>query len=107
MGHIYSVQNATSTTEERLIPLTEAQILEKFKTAQSDRPLQVVIRNDDAAIIQYIGATGLSSSDGFAIPAGASIGFDVHSAKDLADIFVIAASGTPEIHVLVLGPLGS
>lgn len=107
MGHVYSVQNATSTTEERLIPLTEVQILEKFKTAQSDRPLQVLVRNDDAAIIQYIGDSAVSATTGFAIPAGASIGFEVYSAKDLADLYVIAASGTPEIHVLVLGPLGS
>jgi hypothetical protein len=95
---IHAQQNALSTSAEALF--TAAQV--RYATVQN--PISVVLRNDDAAIIVYVGNSNVSSSNGFAIPAGGSLSFDITSPGDWRDIYAVADSGTPELHIFMHGP---
>lgn len=97
---VYADQNALSTTAEQLFTQTFC------RGASSSQPIQVTLRNDDAAIVIYIGDSDVSSSNGFALIAGAAISFDIQSPADWRELYARAASGTPELHVLAIGPVG-
>jgi len=103
MGHVFSEQEALSTTAEAVFPT--ADIL--LRNATPDNPIRVVLKNDDAAIIIYVGASTVDVNTGFAIAAGASLNLDITHWKDALDLYVVAASGTPELHVLAIGALAA
>jgi len=97
---VYADQNALSTTAERLF--TEA----FTRGATAGQPIQVTVRNDDASIVVYLGDSDVSSSNGFALIAGAAVSFDIQSPADWKELYAVAASGTPELHIFAVGPVG-
>ena len=74
------------------------------KSAGATDPIQVTVRNDDASIVIYLGDSDVSSSNGFALIAGAAVSFDIQSPADWRELYAIAASGTPELHIFAIGP---
>ena len=97
---VFADQNALSTTAERLFT-------ERFtRSATVTDPIEVTVRNDDAAIVVYIGDSDVTSSNGFALIAGAAVNFSLKSPADWREVWAIAASGTPELHILAVGPVG-
>lgn len=111
MGHIYSEQQAQSTTRKQVFVATAAMTGASgqsiFRHSTSDKPLRVVLKNGDASIVQYLGDSAVTSSTGLSLAAGESITFDVNSLQDLTDLYCVAASGTPNLHILVIGQLGN
>jgi hypothetical protein len=102
MGHIYAEQNTLSTTAEQVFPASTT----TFRHSTGDRPLRVALKNTDASIAVYLGPSTVTSSNGFKLGAGESISFDVTATQDLTDLYVVAASGTPVLGVLVIGAQG-
>lgn len=97
---VYADQNALSTAAERLFTANFT------KSASATDPIQVTVRNDDASIVIYLGDSDVSSSNGFALIAGAAVSFDIQSPADWRELYAIAASGTPELHIFAIGPVG-
>ena len=97
---VFATQNALSGTAEQLFTKTFT------RGASPSHPIQVTLRNDDAAIIIYIGDSDVSSSNGFALAAGAAVSFDIQSPVDWQELYAVAASGNPELHILAVGPVG-
>lgn len=96
----YADQEALSTAAEAIFTASFC------KGASVTHPISVVLRNDDAAIVVYIGDSDVTSSNGFALIAGAALSFDLTSPADYKELYAIAASGTPELHVFASGPVG-
>lgn len=105
MAHVFSEQEALSTTAEAVFPTAEVLL----RNATTDNPIRVVLKNDEAAagIVIYVGASTVDSSTGFGLAGGASLSLDITHWRDAADLYAVAASGTPELHVLVFGALAS
>lgn len=97
---VFATQNALSGTAEQLFTAKFTQ------GATASQPIQVTLRNDDASIVVYLGDSDVSSSNGFALIAGAAVSFDIQSPADYKELYAVAASGTPELHVLAVGPVG-
>lgn len=93
---VYSRQEALSTTAEALF--TVAQI----RRANVSNPIRVSVRNDDASIAVFIGGADVTTANGLEILAGVTFSFEIRSIDELP--YVVAASGTPTIHIFVLGP---
>lgn len=97
---VYADQEALSTTAEALFTANFC------KSASVGDPIQVTVRNDDASIVVYLGDSDVSSSNGFALVAGAAVSFDLTSPTDYRELYAVAASGTPELHIFAVGPVG-
>lgn len=68
---------------------------EKLDGAANNRKamMGVTVKNLDAAITIYVGAETLTTTNGFALAPGEQI---LISAEDCWNIYVLAASGTPQ-----------
>lgn len=97
---VYADQEALSTTAEAIFTANFC------KSASVTHPIEVVLRNDDASIVIYIGDSDVSSTNGFALIAGAALAFSLTSPTDYKELYAVAASGTPELHVFAIGPVG-
>ena len=60
-------------------------------------PESLLIQNNDASIIVYIGGEDVTASNGMPIAASASISIDLISGER---VYAIGASGTPELRLL-------
>lgn len=60
----------------------------------------VIVRNNDASIIVYLGGPDVTTSNGFPLAAGASIPVSGYAGEIL---YAVAASGTPVIRLLEQG----
>lgn len=111
MGHIYSEQQAQSTTRKQVFVATAAMTGASgqsiFRHSTGDRPLRVILKNHDASIVLYLGDSAVTSSTGLALAAGESVSLDVCATQDLTDLYCVAASGTPNLGILVIGQLGN
>ncbi len=102
MSHVYAEQNTLSTTAEAVFPLATT----LFRDTTAAQPLRVAIKNNDASLDIYVGPSTVTNAgvNGFKLKAGESISYDCFHTNDLADMYAVAASGTPSISVLVIGP---
>lgn len=88
---IGSLTRSTSiATGQAALSTSAAQVLAANTARRS-----VVITNHDASISVYVGATGVTTSTGLLIKAGAAV-----TINSTAAIFAIAASGTPTVSYL-------
>ena len=82
VDHIATSTNALSITAEKIADVRPSRH-------------RIVIRNNDGAIVVYVGPTSsVSSTVGFAIGAGVREEFDYSG-----ELWAIAASGTPSIAI--------
>jgi hypothetical protein len=94
---VYARQEPLSTTRE--LVLTASQI----RRAGATVPIQVAVKNNDAAIIIYVGDVTVADTgaNGFAIAPGATFSYEVRSPDEL--VYVVAASGTPSASIIAIG----
>ena len=81
--------NTLSTSAESLV-------------ARGNFPKTVILQNIDASINIFVGGNAdaaLTAANGFRVKAGESFSVDL---PPLAELWAIAASGTPEVRFLVL-----
>lgn len=79
---IVTGQNALSTSAEEIFAANRGV---KYRE----------VKNMDASIVVYIGIAGVTTSTGYKLAAGESIGFEDEAAR--SSIYAIAASATPSI----------
>jgi predicted N-acetyltransferase YhbS len=60
----------------------------------------VKVKNKDASIVIYVGAIGVTSATGYPLAAGAEVTLEL--SKNSADLYAVAASGTPSACVMRL-----
>lgn len=72
-------------TDQVALSTTAAQVV-----AARNQRHRVVIKNIDSTITIYVGASGVTASDGFQLLAGESVALHTTAA-----VFAVAASGTP------------
>lgn len=85
-----SSRSTTIATAQATLSTTASQI-----SALNSARRGIIVRNVDAAISIYVGATGVTSSTGFLVKAGETV-----SVTTTAAIFAVAASGTPVVNIL-------
>lgn len=60
----------------------------------------IIVRNNDASIVVYLGGPDVTTSNGFPLAAGASLPVSGYAGEKL---YAVAASSTPEIRILEQG----
>ena len=91
-GEVSIGQGQTIATANHALSTTAAEIL-----AAGERR-SVIVKNIDASIDVYVGAAGVTSSDGMPLEPGQSMTIDKSAA---AALYAVAASGTPALRTFV------
>ncbi len=76
---------------------TTAEVIHTAVNGSGHVPEGILIYNDDASIVVYVGGPTVDTSNGIPIAAGGSLSLDVVSAEQ---VWAVAASGTPVIRIL-------
>lgn len=66
--------------------------------AASDAPSCVLIKNNDASIVVYVGKAGVTSATGYKLGAGVEVKLEFD--ENTPAVYAVAASGTPSVSVL-------
>lgn len=77
---------------------TTAALILTSQNGTPGAPNSVLIRNNDASIVAYIGGPAVSDTIGMPLPAGSSLSVDIFSGEEL---WGLSASLTVEIRVMV------
>lgn len=98
---VYADPNTLSTSAEQLFTKNFV------RGATETHPIQVTLRNDDAAINIFLGKSNVTSAgaNGFKLIPGAAISFDLKSPAEIDQLYAVGASGTPVLHIFAIGPL--